>query len=504
MNKTELDNKIIKIDKKLKKSGKRITRDYIRTNCKQVENEIRKIYGTFHNLYEALELAKEGVPRRVDCGGIIKQSNSKRYIISSIIEGAPINYDFFDCLRYYCKVTNSELILLWMRGAKRGEYFSDEEWQLVKPYICTEIKINNNLRAIDTQAYPVKRNPLTGLQDLCSRKHSLIISSPRQFLESIPRPRGVIPHILLSTGTISEPDYNTNESGYLATEYHKLGAVIVEVEDKEIFYARQVQYKDNGFVDLGYKYFKNKIRKIPCEAMILGDLHIGQHSENAINISLNQINTLKPKKIFLHDMCDFLSINHHEFHKPLTIAKRPEWANSLETELNYVKKYLNNFCKKIKSEIYVVPSNHSDFLKKWLDSQVYIEDSVNIKIGSQFFNEMLQDINPIEKYLNNKRLIFLTNEDKIYVEDYLVSEHGHLGSNGSRGNIRNLTRIHNNIVVGHYHQPKIFNNAIAVGTNSHIKMNYTSGPTSWLHANCAIYKGGYAQLYIEINNKWKK
>ena len=74
-----------------------------------------------------------------------------------------------------------------MRGAKRGEYFSDEEWQLVKPYICTEIKINNNLRAIDTQAYPVKRNPLTGLQDLCSRKHSLIISSPRQFLESIPK-----------------------------------------------------------------------------------------------------------------------------------------------------------------------------------------------------------------------------------------------------------------------------------------------------------------------------
>lgn len=503
MNKQELDNTLRMIDKELKEQNLKITRDYIRKYHPELEKDIRRIYGSYTKLYEELELNIPEVPKRVDAT-ISLEGKAKKYIISSVIEGAPINMDFFNCLQHYCDITNSQLILLWMRGVNRSDCFTFKEFKLLNPFICTEIKLNDNLKALDTQAYPTKRNPLTNLQYLCSKKHSLIIASPKQFLESIPRPRGVIPHILLSTGTISEPKYNKNESGYLAQEYNKLGAVIVEIENNEIFYARQIQYKNKGFVDLGIKYYVNKTEKVPCEAMILGDLHIGQHSDNAVKISIDQINTLKPKKVFLHDMCDFLSINHHEFNKPLALAKKPEWARSLENELKYVKEYLNKFCNKIKSKIYVVHSNHSDFLEKWLNTHDFMNDSINIRLGIKFFSSLLDNKNPIKEYLNNKKLIFLPSEAQMEVEKYLVSQHGHLGINGARGNIKSLAKIHNNIIIGHIHQPRIYNNAIAVGTNSHITMNYTNGPTSWLHANCAIYKGGYTQLYIEVNNKWKK
>ena len=42
-----------------------------------------------------------------------------------------------------------------------------------------------------------------------------------------------------------------------------------------------------------------------------------------------------------------------------------------------------------------------------------------------------------------------------------------------------------------------------VGTSSRLKLEYNSGPSSWLHTHCCIYPNGKRTLITIIDGQWR-
>ena len=160
--------------------------------------------------------------------------------------------------------------------------------------------------------------------------------------------------------------------------------MIVEIEDEKRFYIRPVQFIKDGFVDLGIKYFPNGTKTVSCEAAILGDLHIPEQDPVFTNAAIDQVNFLKSKSVFIHDLLSINSVNHHNLHEYLARAKMP--FTSLEDELKTCKKLVRQYVDRIsgKSKIYVVASNHDNaFIVKWLNNGAKPTDTVKSLLSKE-------------------------------------------------------------------------------------------------------------------------
>ena len=435
---------------------------------------------------------------------IEKRGTGKKYIVSSVVEGAPINWNFLKAMEIYAEKNNASVVLLWMRGVYKGDHFSTKEIDRIKKYLVSEFRFNSKLLAKDFMLHPAQKHPITGLGQYAQNTESLICASTKQDLKVIPRQRGKTPHSIHTTGTISVPNYSKTRIGCIAQQDNRLGALIVEIPDNTNFFIRQVQWYDSEFVDLGIRYTKSGCSSAECEAMILGDLHLGEEDPIALATTLDQIKTLKPKKIFIHDVASNNSINHHEAGNCIAKALRKGVSQTLEKEWIYVKDMLykiRNFIPKSTS-IYIVPSNHDDFILKWLKTGEFIKDPENAKIGAKLFLLVLDGKNPMAECLRVPGIRFIGKDEGVKVEGWVCSEHGHLGNNGSRGNIKSYINSFDKAFIGHSHTPQISGNIWQVGTLSKLTLPYTSGASSWMHANGVIYKNSHAQMLVFIGDQW--
>lgn len=435
---------------------------------------------------------------------ISKSGTGQRFIVSSIVEGAPISWDFIYAMEHYAQVNKAKLVLLWMRGVYKGDHFADKDLNYVSPYLASTYRFNSKLIAKDFMLHPAQKFPTTGLQQYAQSNDSIICASTKQALTVVARPVGRIPHTIHTTGTVSMPRYSKTRVGCIADQDNKLGALVIEATDSKSFFIRQVQWIDGGFVDLGVRYTKNKHEKVETAAMILGDIHFGDEDPEAISTTIDQILALKPKNVFLHDLASNNSINYHDAHDCVLNATKPDNCETLYKELSYVKSALYDFREAIPNttRVYVVPSNHDDFIHKWLREGDFIKDARNAKLGAQLFLMEIEGKNPMAECLNVPGVIFLKKDTHMRVEGWECAQHGHIGNNGARGSIKSFAVSYDKAFIGHSHTPGINGHIWQVGTLSKFKLSYTKGPSSWLHANGVIYKGGHAQMLIFIGDKW--
>lgn len=435
---------------------------------------------------------------------VMRKCVNKRYIVSSIVEGAPINTCFLDAIKNYASVNNAEVILLWMRGVYKGDHFSLNDLDKVRPYLTSEIRFNTKLIAKAFLIHPAQKYPVAGLEEYAQENDSLICASTKQCLEVVARPRGKVPHAIYTTGTISMPKYSKTRVGCIATQDNKLGALIIEIKDSKNFFIRQVQWIDNGFVDLGKKYLRNSVESVSCEAMVLGDLHLTEEDQTALKVTYNQFDFFKPKNVFIHDVLSNVSINHHEKDNCIARCKLPERFNTLEKEFAYGKEKLTELRGKLPktSNVFIVPSNHDEFISKFCSDGMFIKDPRNAVIGAKCFIALVENKNPLDVYCHVDGVTYLPKDSTYKIEDWELAEHGHLGSNGAKGSARSFMKSHNKVIIGHSHTPKIVGNVWQVGTLSKLSLSYTHGASSWLHANCVVYKGGYTQMLVFIGDTW--
>jgi hypothetical protein len=461
------------------------------------------------NIYSQKSLAslREGV-----------KSYSK-FVITTAVAGCSVNDNFYDSIKTYCEKNNAKLLIL---VATDPAHTRQTEWGTVdsrlrkEAIVLEDTKLNSNVFLSTIKLSAKHIDPTTGLGRIGQRNGTFVYASPKQRLKAVPTSNTTMPHFMMTTGAITDPDYDSREymskrTAYIAENDHVLGALIVEIEDDKIYHFRQIQSNSYGyFYDLGIEYTPEGSSKSRPEAFVLGDWHAGETDPSARKSWFDVSKETKPKRIILHDAFDGLSINHHESHNKILKAKRAEDGQlCLKEELKILARDLDDIAE-ITDEVVVVKSNHDQFLERYLQEAKYIYDPQNHKLSLQLSLLMLDGKDPLKEHINSllkpetlKKVRWLAIDEDYIIDGIQCGAHGHLGSNGARGSLRSMEASYGNSVSGHSHTPEILRGAWCVGTSSKLKLEYNKGASSWLHSSCLVYEGGSRQLINSIEGKWK-
>lgn len=502
--------KVSKIFKKEFPSSKEfITRDYYRANGKYSKN-VEAIFGSFKNAINEIFKQDKGYTRQEL--NITKKFNSKskRYLVSAIVPGQEVNEQYMQSIFTYCKKRKAELILLVMRGVKTSNIITSDTYDKYSEYFITDANLNDNLKIIDIELNPqsdISIDPLFKVDP----DRSIIIAHSKQAFTSVPNRIGEHPHLLYFTGCITKPNYADNRQGRVAKQNHVQGGCIVEIVDNKDFHIRNFQCDiENGFADEGCYYKGSNVSKIKSD-IVLGDIHCGSESKEAIESSKQMIKEFQCKKVYLNDLFDARSVSHHEDRDLYSKYNRPVHQQSLQSELDYLGNFLINFYKDIEhSELIVVPSNHDHFVSRWLTEGRFVFDSPkNAKLGAELFSHYLDGENPIEYYLRSRGFLKKIKIKFFYFTDEIVSygydiHHGHKGVNSPKGSIKAFDKCYGKNASAHTHQPKKDKNSVVAGTNCSLDQHYIIGTgSSWLGSNILLYENNTDQSIHIIEGKYK-
>jgi hypothetical protein len=159
-------------------------------------------------------------------------------------------------------------------------------------------------------------------------------------------------------------------------------------------------------------------------------------------------------------------------------------------------------------ELVIVPSNHNDWLEKWVRLGKYVRDSKNHYIGLQLAQAAHDGKNLIKFAVEElfkikaKNILWLGRNDDFFIGDVQLNCHGDKGVNGSRGSLAAMETAYGSSVSGHSHTAGIIRDVWAVGTSTHLQEEYNNGASTWTNTSLLIYKNGSRCLYNAIKGKW--
>lgn len=426
--------------------------------------------------------------------------NVKRVVVSYIADGAILNEDFYLTLKNYCSQTNSELAILWGKSIKRNTPLEESTYKMLQNNLATEFKFDLDDKCLvrDYLVSPTLKNPLLNVDKLTTSYKTVIIGSPKQYLNILPYKQYDTFRVAYTTGTIGMPDYRDTIPGSVDAKYHTFGAILLEYQDElKRYIPRNLIFENNELHDLDKLYTKNSVKTIKeIPGCVLGDLHLPDEDEEALDKTSSLLNRLNPKVAMIHDVASWSSISHHDLYKYLTkIQNENKYTISLEAELKAVNEKLTKFTSKHKNtEFKVVSSNHDSFVEKWLNTGEFIRDTKNAKIGAKLFAKYLENGNILDEYLP-KNVQLLPKNSSFRICGFELAEHGDAGISGAKGNPRLFDKGFEKIISGHTHSPQIFGSSVIVGTLSKLKLCYNQqGLTTWAHCNAIIHENGTFQL----------
>lgn len=456
-------------------------------------------------------------------------SNHKRFIITSAVTGAEPHPDALKAIETYCKHNDAALLILPCSDpARQGD--AKSKWSLSsklpkESIVFKDLALNHNLILSTIKMSAKQLQPLTGLRRISQKRGSTIVASPKQFLEFSANSNNneEIPRALMSTGAITKANYRkttemymSERTAYLAEQDHTLGAVIVEIKNGKIFFFRHIQFesKTGAFCDLDKKYLANgKVEKNTVALIQTGDWHVLSTDPTVKRLTKDLVNQLNPVYITVEDFFDGISINPHEKHNTISLAKKAKNNMlSLEEELKACQKELNDICGWSKANIVLKYGNHEDFLKRWLSSGDFIFDPTNKIIGMKLslaYEEL--GIMPFEYAMrqlfevdNQDQLRFLGVNESFKVSGIENGAHGHLGKGGRRNpTMSEIEECYGASNVGHNHSAAIFRSAFRAGTSSKLKLSYNDGPSAWTQSHVIQHQNGTRQLISFIYGEYQ-
>lgn len=498
----------------IEKSGRMPTRRECRSIDGLAESELYKMggLGTISNnpkIKHALSRDKDEQSKKL--------KNAKTLLITSSIVGDEIDQNFFKSIQKFNSVKKAKHFTIPVFHTKRKTKLGLPKELLKLNEVITDgdVKINNNIHISGIRVNAKQTDPLVGL-DRLANDGSLILGSPKQFFRFCSTKKDH-PHALISTGSLTKPNYIKNETGirdeYLAAHDHSMGAVVVEVVSPELYHFRQVSANEAGeFVDLGMKYSGNSVSHSEMVALILGDWHSGETSEVAKTATKYMIQEFKPKNVVIHDLLDGIAINHWNMKKKISRAVLKKLGKTdLLKELKRVVFDLEQIHSWNRdSKINIILSNHDLFLDRWLEAGEWINDEENFRLACQLSIWKYDGNSPLEMFIKSnistsllKHLFFIYENDTLTFEGIDCSSHGHNAGNGVKGSKLALEKSLGNAATGHLHSAFKFRNLKGVGTLSNKRLGYNNGPSNWVWSNLGIFKGGFSQHLHIINGKYK-
>jgi len=423
-----------------------------------------------------------------------------KYIITNIQYNAGVNKNFMVNLLAFAKVHGvSELMTFVQNGSYHDEDEIDRAVFDAGFATVDSLTLNSNLRLKDMKILAQQINPMTGMTFKLSRDYSYILPSAKIRYLSVANTSNK-PRAFMTTGNLTKPNYKLNTAqGRKALEQHQYGFVFVEVKNNRIFTSYQIEATKNGdFYYLNERYHSGVKTTVQPEAIILGDLHLGDTNPKAYKHSLETIRQLNPKRVVLHDLFNGHSINPHEQgHLLASLHNLKAHRDSLENELKSVFKEVTKLSEAFpKIQFLVAESNHDIFLQRYLDSKLFIEHPQNFMHAIKMIPLMLEDKKPtlqigLELFGKLPKNFLFGKEDVEYrVRGVELMYHGHRGINGSRGSSSSFDRYNLRMISGHEHSPKLYANGMTVGTLTHLRLPYTKGAGGWMHCNGILYSDG--------------
>lgn len=364
--------------------------------------------------------------------------------------------------------------------------------------------------ASDVKIQPTAETPLSGLNSLTGLE-SCIFGHPRVHFDSLPVLDGYPNKILMTTGSVTKPNYTDTKSGKKGEFHHSYGFVVAEL-DGDYFHVRQVTASEDGsFYDLDVLVDDCIIvENQTAEAMIFGDVHIGDHDEDALSLSIDTAKKLNVNHVILHDIFNGKSISPHDNKSPFELLrKEQEGLDDLVSEMSEV---IDFFEQNSDIDFIVVRSNHDIWLDRWLNDTDW-RKSNNKMAYLKLASEMASDtegkgaLNVILRINNVSNAYCLDLDESFNVNGFELGIHGHQGAGGSRGSMIQFKNLNTKNVTGHSHVPRRMNGALSVGTLTKLRLGYNKGLSAWMQSNVIIHSNGKAQHLNIINGKittlWK-
>jgi len=448
----------------------------------------------------------------------------KVYLITSAQSNTPIHNKMLDSMEVYAKYHNAEIIITPLKytvdlSFNKGHTWAKRTLQYLNANrhdLCDTLSYCGDVKILPTAKWPL--SSLSSLSGL----NSAIYGSPKLHQVSESVLQGDSEKILATTGSLTKSNYTDTKSGKHGEHYHQYGFVIVEIQTDKIFHLRQVEVnKDGSFDDLFYHVENGQVTiNKSVEGFVLGDVHFATVDEVSLDTTFDLMNKLKPKHVVLHDVFDGQSINPHNMDDPFIQAKLEfEGKNDLDSEIEDMLSKLERFT--IFENVVVVRSNHDLFLERFLkrdwrklptmkNSLTYMELSAMVlkayKKGGSFKGV-------IPTIIKNRFPKFhaLGYDEPYYIKHFAVFNHGHKGSNGSKGGgAKNWSKFtsgvdghrERGVITAHTHSPSRFGNSICVG-HLLLPQEYTEGsPSSWIKSLGLVHKSGKAQQVHIIDGKY--
>ncbi len=452
---------------------------------------------------------------------VVKQY--KKFVITTAVTGCSVHEGFHASLKSFCKQNKAALLVLVAsdpahnKAHNKGGYGTIDMKLAKECMVVEDIHLNSNFFISTIKMSAKHINPTVGLSDIGQREGSFCFASPKQSMTLESTSNEKLPHVMMTTGAITNPNYVTEmymseRTAYIADKHHVMGAIYVNIIDDVAYGYTQIQMlnEEGSFVHWGKRYFPNgKIVNERPEALIGGDWHSGETDPNVRQATGEMLAYFNPRKFGVHDGFNGKAINHHEQNNTILAAQHfMKGVPSLQEEIVGYKDDLDWLAKQVE-EVVVIKSNHDEFLSNdYLRYAKYAHDPQNHYFSLDLAKASMEGKDPLKFAVESvglkaKNVRWLQRDEDWKVAGIQLGAHGDKGPAGSRGNLKNMRKSYGLSVTGHSHCPGIWHGAFAVGTSSLLKLGYNQGPSNWMHTHCLVYADGSRQLVNMIKGQWK-
>lgn len=435
----------------------------------------------------------------------------KRFLITSAVNDTPLVTGAHETFKRLademdacyliipCRYNNPDA----MHTGKGGKTWPDE----ILPYICNaHVRLNKNLiiRGASSINYTAI-NPLGGMAVVVGTE-SMIYGSPQVAMEMVATPKPEMPKMLHTTGSISAAEYGLSRQSDKVEGHHSLSAVFIEIEG-DSFWPTQVHYDGTGAY-LFDRYYTpaGSTPAGQAEAVIYGDIHKRYLTKLNEQQLLDIASIFRPKQRVFHDVHDHHIGSHHTNGNALFALKQSvDGEFSVRSELMQSVAFLEKH-----DDIAIVESNHHDHLWQWFNRFKPAQDPVNaelyFELGEMARADMVAggDGNLFRLFLqkySSKSILFPTANELFLIAGIDCSQHGHRGTNGTKGSAMAFARTSYKTFIADAHTPRIYKGSYQVGVNGD-GMPYARGYSSWAKVNGVIYPNGKRALISIVRGKF--
>src|SRR3569623_994691 len=274
------------------------------------------------------QLRRKGEKRGV--AATARRDTVRRWLLTAAQDDTPVDAAFWHNLSAYAADVGATIMVggfTYQKGlieahASRSAVFNET----VRPFLIHDnVMCGPLLFAAKMNILPTATRPFSGLETYSRGAWAVFPHAKTQFC-SVPALPGGRPAQVMTTGACTVPNYIEKKAGLKAEFHHTIGAVIVEVDDEDRMFCRQIgAAADGSFQDLDALVRGGRVtRGNRIEALTAGDLHIEKADPEVYltsfgyDIAAQQvvsesslIHTLRPRHLVWHDLLDFMARNHH-------------------------------------------------------------------------------------------------------------------------------------------------------------------------------------------------